>query len=385
MQNFRQVMEPFTASKLKVTKKNVLKDFVSIASFLNVSHVAIFTKTDKCPYFRLCRMPRGPTITYKIVEYSLSSDVVSIQKRSHVNSSLYQNSPLLVLNGFSNDEDIKFKLMTSMWRNMFPSIDIHTVQLNKIKRCVLLHYDQKTGLIEFRHYAIKIKPVGLSRMVKKLMTNKKVPNLGSFASLEEAMENDPAFTESEGEMDEDKQVTLPQKMHSRGSMLNEKSSIKLVELGPRMKLELVKIEEGLMDGEVLFHNYIQKSEEDITNLKMNAQKKAFQKLSRKKQQEENIKKKLEEKEKEKAQQRLQFKKKNSSQNGTEQVGKPIKTTKVTTVVDQVDEVQTHQDGDEDEFSDYQLSDDEMVPLDDADEIWIILLLRLWIHLFGYFQ
>lgn len=368
MQNFRQVMEPFTASKLKVTKKNVLKDFVSIASFLNVSHVAIFTKTDKCPYFRLCRMPRGPTITYKIVEYSLSSDVVSIQKRSHVNSSLYQNSPLLVLNGFSNDEDIKFKLMTSMWRNMFPSIDIHTVQLNKIKRCVLLHYDQKTGLIEFRHYAIKIKPVGLSRMVKKLMTNKKVPNLGSFASLEEAMENDPAFTESEGEMDEDKQVTLPQKMHSRGSMLNEKSSIKLVELGPRMKLELVKIEEGLMDGEVLFHNYIQKSEEDITNLKMNAQKKAFQKLSRKKQQEENIKKKLEEKEKEKAQQRLQFKKKNSSQNGTEQVVKPIKTTKVTTVVDQVDEVQTHQDGDEDEFSDYQLSDDEMVPLDDADEI-----------------
>lgn len=233
MQDFRTVMEPFTASNLKIRKKNVIKDFVSISATLNVSHLAIFTRTDKCPYFRLCRMPRGPTITYKIAEYTLTHDVISSMRKPHVNSSLFHAAPLLVLNGFSNDEDIKFKLMTSMWRNMFPTIDIHKVQLGNIKRCVLLNYDQKSGLIDLRHYAIKVKPVGLTNTVRKLMTGKKVPDLGSFTSVEEAIERAQlaAFTESEGEadeQDESRHVTLSQKLNTRGNLQNEKSSIRFV-------------------------------------------------------------------------------------------------------------------------------------------------------------
>lgn len=41
----------------------------------------------------------------------------------------------------------------------------------------------------------------------------------------------------------------------------------MFELGPRMKLQLVKIEEGIMTGEVLFHEFIKKTPEEIKALK----------------------------------------------------------------------------------------------------------------------
>ena len=36
----------------------------------------------------------------------------------------------------------------------------------------------------------------------------------------------------------------------------------MIELGPRIRMELIKIEEGLVDGEVLYHQFIQKTEEE---------------------------------------------------------------------------------------------------------------------------
>lgn len=243
MTDFRAVMEPFTASHLKMRKKNVIKDFVSISSYLNVTHLAVFTRTPKSPYFRLARLPRGPTITYKVVEYTLTHDVISSMRKPHVNPSLFHASPLLVLNGFTSEDgqDAKNKLVTSMWRNMFPSIDIHKVQLSKIRRCVLLSYDPATGLLEFRHYAIAVKPVGLTGTVRKLVTGKKVPDLGAFRSVEEAMERSGAYTESEGEaadeVDDSRHVTLSQKMHTRGNLQNEKSSIRYVDLLLLLKVD----------------------------------------------------------------------------------------------------------------------------------------------------
>ena len=70
--------------------------------------------------------------------------------------------------------------------------------------------------------------------------------------------------------------------------------LRLVELGPRMKLELVKIEEGILSGEVLYHSYIKKTQQEIEQLKKNASQKAYLKMSRRKEQEENVKRKNEE-------------------------------------------------------------------------------------------
>jgi ribosome biogenesis protein SSF1/2 len=56
------------------------------------------------------------------------------------------------------------------------------VKLSNIRRCVLLNYNASSGLIDFRHYAIKAVPVGLSKGVKKLVQSK-VPNLGRFEDI----------------------------------------------------------------------------------------------------------------------------------------------------------------------------------------------------------
>ena len=37
----------------------------------------------------------------------------------------------------------------------------------------------------------------------------------------------------------------------------------MTEIGPRLKLRLVKIEEGVCDGQVLFHEFITKTPEEL--------------------------------------------------------------------------------------------------------------------------
>lgn len=70
------------------------------------------------------------------------------------------------------------------------------------------------------------------------------------------------LSESEAEDDPQNHVTLPQKLASRGNIESGKSAIRLSELGPRLTLQLIKIEDGLLDGEVLYHDLIHKSDEE---------------------------------------------------------------------------------------------------------------------------
>ncbi|KAK2087321.1 hypothetical protein P7K49_033228 [Saguinus oedipus] len=47
----RRVMEPLTASRLQVRKKNSLKDCVAVAGPLGVTHFLILSKTETSVYF----------------------------------------------------------------------------------------------------------------------------------------------------------------------------------------------------------------------------------------------------------------------------------------------------------------------------------------------
>lgn len=60
------MMEPNTATHLKETRKNVLKDFVAVSGPLGVSHFLILTATKNASYLRLAKTPRGPTLTMKV-------------------------------------------------------------------------------------------------------------------------------------------------------------------------------------------------------------------------------------------------------------------------------------------------------------------------------
>jgi ribosome biogenesis protein SSF1/2 len=102
--------------------------------------------------------------------------------------------------------------------------------------------------------------------------------------------------ESTGQNDEN-EIIVSQQLRSRGNLKANQSAIRLTEIGPRMTLELVKIEDGLCDGEVLYHTYISKTAEEIAELrKRNIEKKRL-KEERKREQEENVQRKEDEKKK----------------------------------------------------------------------------------------
>lgn len=105
------------------------------------------------------------------------------------------------------------------------------------------------------------------------------------------------MSESEGEMDgPQNQVILPQHIPGRGNIKSAQSAIRLTEIGPRMMLQLVKIEEGVCAGEVLYHEFVTKTEEELKNLKEFREKKRKLKEERKREQAENVQRKAEEKE-----------------------------------------------------------------------------------------
>ncbi|XP_049780747.1 protein Peter pan [Schistocerca cancellata] len=285
VKDFRRVMEPFTATSLKARKKNVIKDFVSVAGLLHVSHMGIFTRTELSPYMKLARLPRGPTLTFRIENYTLARDVVSSLRRQLIFHRQFEHAPLVVLNNFAG-EGRHLKLIASMFQNMFPTINLTKVNLNNIRRCVMLNYNSTSKLIDFRHYAIKVVPVGLSRSVKKLVQSK-VPNLARYSDVSEFLTNPDQLSESEAEDDPSSHVTLPQKIASRGNITSGQSAIRLVEMGPRLTLQLIKIEEGLLTGEVLFHELVEKTEEEKQLIKKKREEKRKLKEKRKKIQMEN--------------------------------------------------------------------------------------------------
>ena len=109
LQDMRNLMYPYTATKLKESKKNSLKDFVSAAGQFGVSHMMIVTQTENGNYLRMIKNPKGPTMVFKIEEYALARDVVKFQqatkRHSKVFSTTLQAAPLLIMNGFGNRDD----------------------------------------------------------------------------------------------------------------------------------------------------------------------------------------------------------------------------------------------------------------------------------------
>ncbi|XP_071325593.1 suppressor of SWI4 1 homolog [Trachinotus anak] len=291
----RRVMEPFTAESLKVRKKNVLKDFVAIAGPLGVSHFMIFSKTPSSINMRLARLPKGPMLHFKVLKYSLVKDVVSSLKKHRMHEQQFTHHPLLILNNFGSD-GMHIKLMATMFQNMFPSINVQKVSLNNIKRCVLLNYNPASQEIEFRHYSLKVVPVGMSRGVKKLM-QEKFPNMSKFEDISELLMKGANLSESEAEQDGEHNITeLPQVYSGRGNMASQQSAVRLTEIGPRMTLQLTKIQEGMGEGNVLYHTLVSKTEEEIQEILNRKEAQLKEKEDRRKKQAQNVAQKKEKRE-----------------------------------------------------------------------------------------
>lgn len=247
--DLRKLMLPYTALKLKEKRRNNIKDFLNIAGPMGVTHFLILSKTETAPYLRVARTPQGPTLTFKIQEYSLAVDVAHSQVRPRCPKDLFKNPPLIVLSGFGTGEQ-HLKLTTIMFQNIFPAIDINTVKLSSCERIVLLNYNKETKLIDFRHYSIRLQPVGVSRRIRKFVQNHQVPDLRSLQDVSDFVTKAGYGSESEAD-DEAATVTLPSDL-GRVNRASTKSAVKLQEIGPRMTLQLMKVEEGLCSGGVIF-------------------------------------------------------------------------------------------------------------------------------------
>ena len=123
-------------------------------------------------------------------------------------------------------------------------------------------------------------PVGLNRGVKKIVTSK-VPNLGRCSDMGDLMEGrGGGVSESEAEEDDASHVTTPSGVVVRGVVGGATSSVRLVEL-----------EEGLLDGEILHHEFVEKTEEEKKEMRESREKRKREREKRRKGQDKNVKKK----------------------------------------------------------------------------------------------
>ncbi|KAI8815337.1 Brix domain-containing protein [Cladochytrium replicatum] len=296
VRDFRRIMEPYTAIKLKERKSNKLKDFVHIAGQFKVSHLILFSRTEGgSTNLRVARLARGPTISFRVTSYALAKDVLKLQKNPRSPGSEFKTPPLVVLNGFGDDKK-EVKLMVTMLQNMFPTIDVRKMRLSEARRVVLFNRDRETGEIEMRHYAIHVRAMGVSKSVKSIL-QANLPDLHAYSDISEFVLRASGASESDVEDAGESMVTVPTRTNKKRKIKQSASeqpqtehrSIRLAELGPRLTLQLVKITEGLCGGEVLHHEHKVKSAVEVA-----AQLKRLElKMARRKEQEENVKRKQE--------------------------------------------------------------------------------------------
>ena len=147
------------------------------------------------------------------------------------------------------------------------------------------------------------------------LVESKVPNLGRLNDIADyiarsgegaagGMMGAGDISDSEAE-DEAHQVDMPpsgltrrrKKKNGDGSSTGtgggggSKSALKLVELGPRLRLKLYKVERLLSGGDVMYHAYVSKTPAEVAALKKRKDGEASLKKRRREEQEGNVERK----------------------------------------------------------------------------------------------
>jgi ribosome biogenesis protein SSF1/2 len=304
--DIRKLMSPNTASKLRESKRNVLKDFVHVAGPLGVTHLLMLSATHNAAYLRVAKSPRGPTLTLRIHEYALIRDVLSSQQRPRAPQSMWLGPPLVVMNNFnvpggSKKDTEHLKLATVMFQNLFPTINVANTKLSSCQRVVLLEYNPETRRISLRHFSVSTQPTGVSKNLKTLLTRKQLPGMGRMTDVSEFLTRSGYGSESEGEDAEASRVEIEEGTAggaSGGGSSSKgprQSRIRLSEVGPRLELEIIKVEEGLCGGKVLYHRYVKKTAAEAAAQETEAETKKREKEKRRKEQDANVQRKMAEK------------------------------------------------------------------------------------------
>ncbi len=214
-------------------------------------------------------------------------------------------------------------LATTVFQSLFPPINPTHTPLNSIKRVLLL--DRKTApssttpdddsshpyVLNLRHYAITTRTAkSVAKPLRRLDAAEKishagqkrrraaVPNLGKLHDVadylldQHAADGFTSASDSEPDTDAEVEVLAPAQQRvrdrrekkkdaneadedadgrpagrpDRAQARVERKGIKLQELGPRLRLRLTKLEEGMCGGKVMWHEYIRKSDQEVKQM-----------------------------------------------------------------------------------------------------------------------
>ena len=315
---------------------------------LGVSHLLLFSRSESGnTNLRLARTPHGPTLHFRVEKYSLCKDIAHSLKHPRTDPTAFHTPPLLVMNNFLTSDSAREtlgdaappkhleKLVTDMFQGLFPPIQPHTTPLHTIKRVLLLHREPpnpQTGsvTISLRHYAITTKVTGLPKALRRLHAaekligrpgkdqkkKSKLPDLGKLEDVADYMLDPSAggytsASDTEAETDAEVEIAAPvkQRVLSRRAKERlaagdesvrrttasgprvEKRAVKLVELGPRMKLRLTKVEEDVCTGKTMWHEFITKTKGEEAAMEKKWALRNAQKAERRRVQKENVERK----------------------------------------------------------------------------------------------
>jgi ribosome biogenesis protein SSF1/2 len=363
--DIRNLLRPYTALNFKedaTNRKMTLAKYASeLTGPLGITHIVGLSQNASKISLRIGRTPAGPTLTFRVKRFTLGRQVRVTQRRPYdATSKSYDSPPIVVTNNFGDVSAAPHvKLMRITFQNMFPAINVSTVKLGDCRRVVLFNLirrnngddadddddnnndttankkkrkkddndddnndddnDLEDEEVEIRHYAIRTKPIGIDKRVRRIVESK-IPNLGKLydiadyiAKSSSSPHNDnsngigggdgyQSMSDSEAE-DETNQVELPistsnmkrkkgsTSSNAASSSNSNKSAIKLVELGPRLRLKLYKVERLLCAGDVMYHAYVTKTPSEILALRTRKDEESKLKKRRREEQESNVKRK----------------------------------------------------------------------------------------------
>lgn len=304
VKDFRLIMQPHTAINLRERKANKLKDYVVMTGPLGVSDIFAFKQSDSGNVsLRIGKMPRGPSLQFKVNTYSLMKDVNRTIRRPQSvsrDSAVFLQPPLLVMNGFASkvsEMSNHDKLVVTVFQNLFPPIKPHETRVGSIKRVLLLNRDAE-GNIDVRHYAISTKLVEENRSIKKLVgahhSKRKLPVMTQHADISDLV-LDPyaAGVTSESEVEDDAVVEIQNEARTvrkpEAQSSTRKRAIKLTELGPRLNMLLVKILESMVgSSRTIYHAHVSKTSAEEKELEKVHDARNQQKAERRAEQKANV-------------------------------------------------------------------------------------------------
>jgi ribosome biogenesis protein SSF1/2 len=322
MMDLRRMMMPYTAMNFQDTNANMnltLSQYcAAVALPMGITHILqLSQKEDRCN-MRIARVPEGPTLYFRVYAFTLIRHIQSIQRRpiSIHNTAIMSHPPIVVTNNFGDHTaPPHVKLLRITFQNLFPQINVSTVKLRDCRRVVLFNLIERTNteasrsdsetaptaiqLVEMRHYAIKATPVGIDRKVRRLIQSK-LPNLHNVNDIADYITHQSNATssvndlsDSEPEDDPEHIVQLSDNYVGAGCKAKQKSALKLVEVGPRLTMQLVKVEKGLDSNSTtcLYNLHVTKTKEDVEQKQAQKEKELQMKEERRKLQEQNVERK----------------------------------------------------------------------------------------------